>query len=77
MLVNFLYFPICYLIIFSFNDSKRNIVWQGFTLKYYAKALSNSPIHKTFVNSMLIGQHVDPDLHDLPQSRSTPWSASA
>jgi ABC-type spermidine/putrescine transport system permease subunit II len=23
---------------FSFNDSRRNIVWKGFTLKYYEKA---------------------------------------
>ena len=29
----FLYTPIIVLIIFSFNDSRRNIVWKGFTLK--------------------------------------------
>ena len=30
-----LYAPIIILVIFSFNDSRRNIVWRGFTFKYY------------------------------------------
>ena len=38
----FLYFPIISLIAFSFNDSKRNITWQGFTLRYYEKAFDNA-----------------------------------
>ena len=33
-----LYAPVVILIVFSFNDSKRNIVWRGFTTKYYQKA---------------------------------------
>ena len=35
----FLYAPLIVLMIFSFNDSRRNIEWKGFTLKYYEKAL--------------------------------------
>ena len=31
----FLFAPIVVLILFSFNDSKRNFVWRGFTLKWY------------------------------------------
>ncbi|MBI4852391.1 MAG: extracellular solute-binding protein [Acidobacteria bacterium] len=31
----FLYAPIVILVIFSFNQSKLNVVWQGFTLKWY------------------------------------------
>jgi len=31
----FLFAPIVILIIFSFNDSQRNFVWRGFTLKWY------------------------------------------
>lgn len=50
----FLYFPIASLIVFSFNDSKRNIVWQGFTLHYYEKALSNAKLLDAFANSMII-----------------------
>lgn len=50
----FLYFPILSLIVFSFNDSKRNITWQGFTLKYYEKAFNNSQLHEAFLNSLII-----------------------
>jgi len=50
----FLYFPIVSLIVFSFNDSKRNITWQGFTLRYYEKAYENTQLHETFLNSMIV-----------------------
>ena len=50
----FLYFPIATLIAFSFNDSKRNITWRGFTLKYYEKALANESLHDAFYNSMIV-----------------------
>lgn len=50
----FLYFPIVSLIAFSFNDSKRNITWQGFTLRYYEKALENNQLHEAFINSLII-----------------------
>ncbi len=50
----FLYAPIIILVIFSFNDSKRNIVWKGFTLKYYEKALANASLIEAFINSLVI-----------------------
>ena len=50
----FLYAPILTLIAFSFNDSRRNIVWQGFTLKYYEKALGNESLIQAFANSLTI-----------------------
>src|SRR3546814_7936398 len=40
----FLYAPLIILVIFSFNDSKRNVVWRGFTTKYYEKALGNDQL---------------------------------
>jgi len=40
--------------IFSFNDSKRNVVWKGFTLKYYEKAMSNDSLVEAMVNSLTI-----------------------
>lgn len=49
-----LYAPIVTLIAFSFNDSKRNIVWRGFTTKYYLKALENDSLISAFVNSLTI-----------------------
>lgn len=50
----FMYTPIFTLIAFSFNDSKRNIVWHGFTLKYYEKALANAELMLAFGNSLAI-----------------------
>lgn len=49
-----LYAPIVTLVAFSFNDSRRNIVWQGFTLKYYAVAWNNASLVESFVNSLTI-----------------------
>jgi len=50
----FLYAPIVILIAFSFNDSRRNIVWRGFTLKYYWKALGDDSLIEAFTNSLII-----------------------
>jgi spermidine/putrescine transport system permease protein len=50
----FLYAPLITLIVFSFNDSRRNIVWRGFTLKYYRLALADSDLMAAFANSLAI-----------------------
>lgn len=50
----FLYAPIVTLIAFSFNDSRRNIVWRGFTTKYYVKAAGNDGLIEAFANSLTI-----------------------
>jgi spermidine/putrescine transport system permease protein len=50
----FLYAPIATLVAFSFNDSKRNIVWRGFTTKYYEKALANDGLIEALMNSLTI-----------------------
>ena len=50
----FLYAPLVVLMIFSFNDSKRNVVWRGFTLKYYDKALNNDSLIEALINSLTI-----------------------
>jgi len=49
-----LYAPIVTLIAFSFNNSRRNIVWRGFTTKYYEKAWNNESLIDAFVNSLTI-----------------------
>lgn len=49
-----LYAPILTLIAFSFNDSKRNIVWRGFTFKYYLVAWNNASLVEAFYNSLAI-----------------------
>ena len=50
----FLYAPIATLVAFSFNDSRRNIVWRGFTTKYYEKAMANEGLIEAFANSLTI-----------------------
>lgn len=50
----FLYAPIFTLVAFSFNDSRRNVTWEGFTLGYYGKAFHNSALHEALANSLII-----------------------
>ncbi len=53
----FLYAPIIVLIIFSFNDAGRrggNVVWRGFTTKWYDRAWNNDQLIEAFVNSLTI-----------------------
>ncbi len=50
----FLYMPLLVLIAFSFNDSKRNIVWRGFTFKYYGKVFENDSLVLALGNSITI-----------------------
>ena len=50
----FLYAPLVVLVIFSFNDSRRNVVWRGFTTKYYEKALGNDQLVEALLNSLTI-----------------------
>ena len=50
----FLYAPIVVLVVFSFNDSRRNIVWRGFTTRYYEKAWNNDSLIEAFTNSLTI-----------------------
>ncbi|MCG6908499.1 MAG: ABC transporter permease [Deltaproteobacteria bacterium] len=56
MLLNFifLYFPIVALVAFSFNNSRRNITWRGFTFKYYVKAFHNDSLFDAFLNSLIV-----------------------
>lgn len=50
----FLYAPLIALMAFSFNDSKRNIVWRGFTFEYYKKLFNNDDLMLAFGNSITI-----------------------
>jgi spermidine/putrescine transport system permease protein len=50
----FLYAPLVALIAFSFNDSKRNTVWRGFTLNYYHKLFNDQALLTAFANSLTI-----------------------
>jgi spermidine/putrescine transport system permease protein len=50
----FLYAPLVALMAFSFNDSKRNTVWRGFTLNYYQKLFNDQALQIAFANSLMI-----------------------
>jgi spermidine/putrescine transport system permease protein len=50
----FLYAPLLLLMVFSFNDSKANIVWRGFTFKYYGKLWENDALIGAMGNSLTI-----------------------
>lgn len=50
----FLYLPIIVLIVYSFNDSKLNSIWMGFTTKWYLKLLTDTEILKAMQNTLLI-----------------------
>lgn len=51
----FLYLPIFVVIIFSFNTSKLNIVFEGFTLKAYGTFFKNRTLMEALTNTLLIG----------------------
>ena len=50
----FLYLPIFILVIYSFNENKRVMVWKGFSFKWYTKLLHNEQIIESFVTSIKI-----------------------
>ena len=54
MVLLFLYAPLISLMAFSFNNSKANVVWRGFTLKYYDKAFHDDNLIMAFGNSLTI-----------------------
>ena len=49
-----LYVPLIIMVVFSFNDSKRNIVWRGFTTEHYGEFFANSLLQQAFINSLVI-----------------------
>lgn len=54
VVVVFLYLPLVSLIVFSFNDSRRTIRWEGFTFDWYAKMASDTALIDAFTNSLTI-----------------------
>ena len=50
----FLYAPLVTLIVFSFNVSKRNIIWTGFTFDWYRKLFGDADLLAAFGNSLTV-----------------------
>lgn len=54
LVYSFLYIPIIVVIVFSFNASKRNITFDGFTFDWYAKMINNEQLMKAFYNTLIV-----------------------
>ncbi|MDF2520819.1 MAG: binding-protein-dependent transport system inner rane component [Clostridia bacterium] len=50
----FLYTPIMVLMVYSFNESKLNVVWTGFTFKWYQSLMNNAGILEAAKNSFQV-----------------------
>jgi putrescine transport system permease protein len=50
----FLYIPIVVLVVFSFNSSRQDMVWSGFSLQWYAALLNDQEIISGFGLSLRI-----------------------
>ena len=51
----FLYLPLVIVVVYSFNDSRLNAEWVGFTTKWYVKLFNNDEMITAAVNSLIIG----------------------
>ncbi len=54
LVLAFLYLPIGVLVAYSFNLSRLNVVWEGFTLRWYRELWSNGPLIASLQNSLWI-----------------------
>jgi len=50
----FFYLPIAVLVLFSFNESRLNIQWTGFTLDWYAKLWHDAVLIRAAQNSLIV-----------------------
>jgi spermidine/putrescine transport system permease protein len=50
----FLYAPIAVVILFSFNTSRRNVLFEGFTLDWYKQLATNHALLDSFGNTLVV-----------------------
>lgn len=55
LMLFFLYMPIAILVLYSFNESRINAVWNGFTWKWYISLFENRQVLEALRNSLTIG----------------------
>lgn len=51
----FLYLPLVILALYSFNDSRINAVWTGFTFKWYEQLFHNRRVLEALTNTLIVG----------------------
>src|SRR5512145_2750211 len=54
LILIFFYLPIAILIGFSFNTSRLNIIWEGFTLEWYAAIWRDAVLVQSLNNSLIV-----------------------
>jgi spermidine/putrescine transport system permease protein len=54
LVLAFLYLPVVVLVAYSFNTSRLNIVWGGFTMKWYEEVFAHAPLMRAAKNSLII-----------------------
>lgn len=54
VIYGFLYTPLGVVALFSFNDSKYSLAWNGATLKWYSKLWQNSSLMSAALNSLFV-----------------------
>lgn len=54
LIYGFFYLPILVLIVYSFNDSKHALTWQGFTWDWYDSLFANTELLQVALNSVLL-----------------------
>lgn len=54
LLFLFFYAPVAVMVVFSFNTSKANVVWQGFTTQWYTKLMEDSELWSIFGTTLLV-----------------------
>jgi spermidine/putrescine transport system permease protein len=50
----FLYLPMVVLVVYSFNTSRLNIVWESFTWAWYEQVWANAPLMRAVRNSLIV-----------------------
>jgi spermidine/putrescine transport system permease protein len=50
----FLYVPIAVLVVYSFNSSRLNVLWERFTLDWYGRLWRDGPLIRAAKNSLVI-----------------------
>jgi spermidine/putrescine transport system permease protein len=55
LILIFLYAPIAVLIVFSFNDSRSRVKWEGFTLRWYAELFRDADLMSALYTTLVVG----------------------
>lgn len=51
----FMYLPVVMVVIYSFNASKTDVVWAGFTLDWYRRMVNDQSLMDALKNSLIVG----------------------